>query len=59
MTEHCGFCGSRLCGHGTCPECSRCDHCDGGDRNDKFFGYEEDESTEDKRAEYYSERNRR
>ena len=38
MSEHCPHCGSRVCGHGTCPECSRCDHCDGGDRNDKWLG---------------------
>ena len=42
MTEHCGDCGSRLCGHGRCPQCEEpCKHCDGGDRHDKFFGYDE------------------
>lgn len=38
MGEHCGTCGSRLCGHGNCPECNPCNHCDGGDRHDKYFG---------------------
>lgn len=42
MSEHCPECGSRLCGHGACPECNPCPHCDGGDRGDKFFGYEDE-----------------
>lgn len=42
MTDHCSECGSRLCGHGNCPECSPCSHCYGGDRADKFYGYDED-----------------
>jgi hypothetical protein len=40
MTEHCHHCGSRLCNHGNCPECNPCKHCNGGNREDKFFGYE-------------------
>ncbi len=46
MTEHCGECGSRKCNHGACPECNPCRHCNGGDRQDKFFGYD-DERTDD------------
>ncbi len=41
MSSHCGYCGSRLCNHGACPECNPCRHCDGGEREDKFFGYED------------------
>ncbi len=52
MTTHCGECGSRMCNHGNCPECSPCQHCFGGDRSDKFFGYDEDEN------EAYEERKR-
>lgn len=40
-TTHCTECGSRMCNHGTCPECDPpCRHCDGGDPHDKFFGYD-------------------
>jgi len=43
MTEHCRDCGSEICNHGVCPECDRpCRHCPGGDRNNKFFGYDEE-----------------
>ena len=42
MTTHCRECGSRLCNHHNCPECSPCTHCNGGDRTDKFFGHEND-----------------
>jgi hypothetical protein len=42
MTEHCGECGAELCGHGHCPRCQLCEHCNGGDRDNKFFGYDED-----------------
>ena len=43
MTEHHGECGSRLCNHGNCLECSPCQHCDGGDdRHDKYFGEDEE-----------------
>ena len=41
MTEHCKGCGSQLCNHGNCPECSPCHHCTGGDRDNKYFGEEE------------------
>jgi hypothetical protein len=46
MTEHCGECGSEVCGHGLCPQCQPCTHCNGGDRGNKFFGYD-DERTDD------------
>lgn len=42
MTQHCGSCGSQVCNHGHCPQCEPCQHCDGGDRDNKFFGYDED-----------------
>ncbi len=53
MTDHCGYCGSRLCNHGTCPECNPCRHCTGGDREDKFFGDEDsyDHWSEEDRSE--------
>lgn len=38
-TEHCGECGSQLCGHGCCPQCQNC--CGGGDRQNKYFGDDE------------------
>lgn len=47
MTEHCRECGSRKCNHGNCPECYPCRHCYGGDREDKFFGYDEEPSAEE------------
>lgn len=37
MSEHCGSCGSQVCGHGFCPECRPCRECDGGDRENKQF----------------------
>jgi len=53
MSDHCGECGSRMCAHGNCPECNPCRHCDGGDRNDKFFGYDEERNDlEDDRDRY-------
>lgn len=42
MTWHCNLCGSQLCNHGNCPECGPCKHCYGGDREDKFFGYDDE-----------------
>jgi hypothetical protein len=51
MTEHCGECGSRKCNHGNCPECNPCRHCDGGDRSDKFFGYDDLPSEQDRYSE--------
>jgi hypothetical protein len=42
MSEHCGYCGSQLCGHGQCPECNPCRECDGGDRGNKRFPDEDD-----------------
>jgi hypothetical protein len=46
VTEHCGVCGSRLCGHGACPDSTcamyyACEHCNGGDPDDKYFGDDE------------------
>jgi len=52
MTSHCGHCGSRMCNHGNCPECSPCQHCYGGDRSDKFFGYEEEDNTYEERKRF-------
>jgi hypothetical protein len=39
-TTHCRYCGSQMCNHMNCPECSPCRHCDGGDRSNKFYGYD-------------------
>jgi len=47
MSEHCGECGSRLCGHGACPECNPCRQCNGGDRQDKYFGEDKHKSESD------------
>jgi hypothetical protein len=41
MLDHCGYCGSRKCVHDCCPECNPCRQCNGGDKEDKFFGYED------------------
>lgn len=42
MTSHCRECGSEMCNHGNCPECRPCQHCYGGDRQNKWFGEEDD-----------------
>ena len=55
-TEHCGHCGSQLCGHGACPECNPCGHCTGGDRGNKHFDDEYDDDEREMREEHLRER---
>ena len=54
-TEHCGHCGSQLCGHGACPECNPCGHCTGGDRGNKHFDDEYDDDEREMREEHLRE----